>query len=70
MKKLVAFLISWLFFILGDLISRLLNFGADTEWWTDFWFPPYSGAMLLSADVQEWVQGSGPKWPWTKCNDS
>ena len=70
MKTIVAFLISWLFFVLGDLASKLLNFGADTEWWTDIWFPVYSGCMLFSTDIQDWVGGEGSWWPWTKCNDS
>lgn len=70
MKTIVAFLISWLFFVLGDLASRLLNFGADTEWWTDIWLPAYSGCMLFSADIQDWAEGEGPWFPWTKCNDS
>ena len=61
MKKLVGWLLSWLFFWLGDLVSRPMNW-LECMWWL---YPVYNRLMVWSYDVQKWGGDCGP---WRKCN--
>lgn len=58
MKKIIGYVISWSFFWLGDLISRLMDI-CDLG----LFYPAYNRLMHWSIDIQEW---SGCKGPWKR----
>ena len=61
MRKILAYILSWILFGLGDLISRLMN-RFDCMAWL---YPTYNNLMLWSYNIQEWAGNSGP---WKKSN--
>lgn len=58
MRKILAYILSWILFGLGDLISKPMN-------WFDWgWlYPAYNRLMLWSYDIQEWASNN---CPWKK----
>lgn len=56
MKKIIAWPITWAFFWMGDLISRIMNY-LDWGWM----YPAYNNLMWWSVEIQEWA---GVKGPW------
>jgi hypothetical protein len=60
MKKLVAYILSWSLFWLGDVVSRVMRF--DSMWWL---YPVYNWLMLWSMRVQDWA-GNATPWNSTK----
>ena len=61
MRKIVGWLLSWLLFWLGDIVSKPLNW-FECMWWL---YPAYNRLMTWSYDVQEWGGDCGP---WKKSN--
>ena len=58
MKKFTAYILSWLLFSSGDIISRPMH------WFDWYWiYPVYNKLMLTSSDIQNWA---GNKTPWGK----
>ena len=54
-KKFIGYVISWTFFWLGDLISRLMHISG-----LGWFYPAYNRLMLWSIDIQEWSECNGP----------
>ncbi len=59
--KYVRVMLSWIFFFLGDLASKPLNW-VDREWWVSFWYPIYNTLMIASVNIQK----DDPRGPWGK----
>ena len=58
MKKFTAYILSWLLFWLGELISYPMNY---FDW---YWiYPVYNKLMLTSGNIQNWA---GNITPWEK----
>jgi hypothetical protein len=55
MKKLVAYIASWILFWIGDLISKPMNY---FNW--DWLYPIYNCLMLSSHLVQIWANNNKP----------
>jgi len=55
MKKLVAYIASWILFWIGDLISKPMNY---FNW--DWLYPIYKCSMLVSYRVQIWANNNTP----------
>lgn len=58
MKKIIGYLVSWLLYWLGDLISYPMNY-FDWSWL----YPLYNRLMLSSCSIQRWA---GNITPWGK----
>ena len=56
MKKAIALVVSWCFYVCGDATSRCMFDG------TGWLYPVYNCLMLASVAVQDWG-GSGPWEP-------
>jgi hypothetical protein len=56
MKKLIGYILSWVLYCLGDLVSRPMNW-FEWAWWL---YPVYNRLMICSYDVQEWGGNFGP----------
>ena len=55
MKKIIAWPLTWLFFWLGDLVSKPMHY---LNWaWL---YPAYNNLMGWSVDVQDWADVKGP----------
>ena len=55
MKKVIAYIVSWALYGLGDMVSRLM------QWFDWAWiYPVYNKLMLASSDVQDWAGNAGP----------
>ena len=58
MKKAIAYILSWILYGLGDLVSRPM------QWFDWNWlYPLYNWLMLNSLAVQDWA---GNQKPWEK----
>ena len=55
MKKIIAWPITWLFFWMGDLISRIMHY---FDW--GLLYPVYNKLMWWSVEIQEWANVKGP----------
>jgi hypothetical protein len=64
MKYLIALPISWLLWLLGDIMYRILELNDSNEKWCSFWYTFYNGLMIASADVQQWGGWHQPWFPW------
>jgi hypothetical protein len=60
MRKLVGYIVSWILFWIGDLLSKPMHY---INWW--WLYPVYNRLMIWSADVQDWSSANGP-WESTK----
>ena len=61
MRKVISWTLSWLFYWLGDAVSRPME-------WFDcmFWlYPVYNKLMIWSYNLQVW---GGDLGPWRDCN--
>ena len=61
MKKVIAYIVSWALFWLGDIVSKPMQW---FEW--EWVYPVYSKIMFASLAVQEWANNDGP---WEKPKD-
>jgi hypothetical protein len=58
MKKILGYILGWILYGLGDLISRPM------QWFDWVWiYPIYNRLMLWSNDIQDWA---GNTTPWSK----
>jgi hypothetical protein len=55
MKKVLGWMISWLLYAAGDLVSRCMNTG-----FTGWLYPVYNKLMIASVKVQDWSGAKGP----------
>ena len=55
MRKIIGYILTWILFGLGDLISRPMN-RFDWAWI----YPAYNNLMLWSYNTQEWAGNSSP----------
>ena len=56
MRKIIGYLLSWLFFWLGHWISRPMY-----RWDCFAWlYPAYNNLMGWSYDIQEWADNNSP----------
>ena len=61
MRKIVGYILTWILYGLGDLISKPMS-----RWDCMAWlYPAYNNLMLWSYTVQEWAGNSGP---WKKAD--
>jgi hypothetical protein len=60
MRKFIGYVISWVLFWIGDLVSKPMHY---LDWW--WLYPVYNRLMISSADVQDWSNANGP-WESTK----
>jgi hypothetical protein len=60
MKKFIGYVVSWILFWIGDLVSKPMHY---INWW--WLYPVYNQLMISSADVQDWSNANGP-WESTK----
>lgn len=56
MRKVVGYVVSWILFWLGDIVSRPMNW-VECMWWL---YPAYNKLMLWSSSVQDWSGANGP----------
>ena len=56
MKKFIGWLLSWLFFWLGDIVSKPMYYFDCMAWL----YPVYNNLMTWSYDIQEWGGDHGP----------
>jgi len=60
MKKFTAYILSWILYGLGDIISRPM------QWFDWAWlYPAYNRLMLSSHGIQKWA---GNRGPWEESN--
>lgn len=65
MRKLVGWLLAWLFYWLGDLAWRVMESDDDDSWRWKL-YPVYQKCMGWSYDIQKW---GGDLGPWRKKYD-
>ena len=61
MKKIIGYILSWILYWLGDLVSKPMNW-FEWAWWL---YPVYNRLMRWSYNIQKWVGNDGP---WIKKN--
>ena len=62
MHKVIGYIVSWVLYGLGDLVSRPMNW-FEFMWWL---YPAYNNLMTWSYAVQAWGGDCGP---WRDCNE-
>ena len=56
MRKIIGYILTWVLYGLGDLVSKPMNWFDCMSWL----YPAYNWLMLRSYDVQQWAGNSGP----------
>lgn len=56
MRKIIGYVLSWVLFGLGDLISKPMNYWDCMSWL----YPAYNNLMLWSYNIQNWANNNGP----------
>ena len=65
MKKIIAWPIAWLFYYIGDAISRIeQKLPKDNEW--ELPYRVYNWFLVTSSEIQDWGNLSEP---WTNIQD-
>lgn len=59
------FVVSWLFFWLGDMASKVLKLFDNSETWVAIWYPLYNKLMLCSSYIQDKAEPNTLSWPWS-----
>ncbi len=54
-KKFIGYVVSWLLYGLGDLVSKPMHY--IDLWWL---YPVYNRLMIWSYDIQDWAGANGP----------
>lgn len=57
MRKFIGYILCWMFYWLGDLLSKPVYY---SDWFV-WLYPAYNNLMLWSTQMQDW---SGAKGPW------
>lgn len=57
MKKIVGWILSWSMFLLGDLVSKMMN--TRVTYWM---FSIYCWLMVKSSNIQDWSQIDNGPW--------
>jgi len=64
LKKVFAYLLSWSFFWMGDLVCKIMEF--TDQWWL---YPVYNKLMGKSSTIQDWAGNETPWSPYIQPND-
>jgi hypothetical protein len=57
-KKVIAYLLSWTFFWMGDITCKIMEY--TEQWWL---YSVYNRLMWWSSDIQTWADNETPWSP-------